>query len=86
MSLASNGMTLYCDSNDCDSTADVPVALRSPSAITGQAISPTDGWLFVVREDQTQHFCSRCAQTRLSSLLHSAEMPKASDVDGRPSV
>lgn len=69
MSLDTRGRLLHCDGENCKATTSVPVALRTaPSSSTDDASHTVDGWLYVIRQDRSLHFCPRCIPQFLRTL------------------
>ena len=66
--MSADGQTIHCDGAGCDSTARVPVALRS------QPTPGVDGWLFVTSRDGWFHYCPRCTGAYLSALAPEASV------------
>ncbi|MDX1932854.1 MAG: hypothetical protein SFU56_09640 [Capsulimonadales bacterium] len=69
MSLSAEGRIIYCDGADCCASVPAPVALR-PTRTTGGLPPPPDasGWLFVVRQGLSRHYCPRCVPQYLSQM------------------
>lgn len=74
MSLSAEGRSLYCDGLGCCASVPAPVALP-PTGIKGKPeISPNaSGWLFVVNQGKTWHYCPRCIPHYLSQLMDQRE-------------
>ncbi len=58
-----------CDGEGCEARALAPVALRAVlRPESAGSWTTTEGWLFVVKNDQTYHYCPRCAQKLVEKL------------------
>jgi len=68
MSLDTSGQQIQCDGAGCEARAAAPVALRSFLRESDPAAASTFGWLFLVSQNKSEHYCPRCAARRLDIL------------------
>ena len=81
MSLASNGSTIHCDSENCNATTYVPVALSAQSNSAHPPLRTADGWLFIVRGNHTLHYCTRCAPQKIVMISESHALAAHDEVN-----
>lgn len=66
------GRLVHCDGEECENTADLPVALRKTlgtSAERPEAVA--DGWLFIFQQGHWAHYCPNCSRKQLQTLARS---------------
>ena len=68
LALIEGGKWIICNGPVCDARIRAVVALRPSFSVDTEALIPTAGWLFVLRDDLACHFCPVCAPQYLKSL------------------
>ena len=71
LSTIEEGKWIVCDGEDCRAGARAPVGLHSFLPECPESPHSTQGWLFVHEDEQTSHFCPRCAPHYLDALSDS---------------
>lgn len=70
MSLDRNGKHIHCDGDGCEAKACVPV-VRGDSVGGDECLQAVRGWLFVLNDSITWHYCPRCSGQQLPRLRRS---------------
>jgi hypothetical protein len=65
MSLAGDDLHIVCDAVGCEATSRAPIGLRPKYAVTDSGPADATGWLFIVQQSGTKHFCPRCAMLQI---------------------
>lgn len=66
MSLDESGRYILCDGEGCRAITTVPVVLYPSQTPTAQVPAIGEGWLYIVKQKATRHFCLSCTRPMLA--------------------
>jgi hypothetical protein len=82
VSTIEGGRWIVCDDAGCHATALALIALQPLLNKHPDAPLSTKGWLFVLKNERTCHFCPRCAPHYLNTFSNSEHEPQEKDQKG----
>ncbi|HEV2471859.1 MAG TPA: hypothetical protein VGS41_04295 [Chthonomonadales bacterium] len=65
MTAIQSGKSLRCDGAGCGLLAAAPVALRRRIPCCANELEEAKGWLFILKDRETLHYCPACAKAIL---------------------